>query len=109
MSVWSKYVVEMEREFGSVWRRYHVAAQLGRLASGVVGSVLWTVLHGSVHDWTGLVPVVSGALWATLAQVFPQVPWLLVRSRFGSGPDKAPGGAGTPGAGPAEPPPVVTG
>lgn len=81
MSALTKRVRLLEAEFGTAWRRYHVAAQLGRLVSGVIGSVLWTLLHGSVHDWTGLVPVATGALWATLAQIWPQVPWLLLRDK----------------------------
>lgn len=86
MSALSKRAAEVEARFGAeaaaVWRKYHVAAQLTRLASGVVGSVLMAALHGGVTDWTGLLPVASTALWATLAQIWPQVPWLLVRKHF---------------------------
>lgn len=85
MSALTKRFRALEAEFGTAWRRYHVTAQLARLVSGVVGSVMWTVLHGSVHDWTGLVPVATAALWATLAQIWPQVPWLLLRNRLGGG------------------------
>jgi hypothetical protein len=85
VSALTKRVRLLEAELGADWRRYHIAAQLTRLASGVAGSVLWTVLHGSVHDWTGLVPVATAALWATLAQIWPQVPWLLLRDRFKPG------------------------
>jgi hypothetical protein len=82
VSALTKRVRALEVEFGTDWRRYHVAAQLTRLASGVMGSVLWAVLHGGVSDWTGLVPVATAALWATLAQIWPQVPWLVLRGRL---------------------------
>lgn len=86
MSALSKRVAEVEARFGAeaaaAWRKYHIAAQVGRLASGVLGTVLWTVLHAGVHDWTDLVPVATTALWATLAQMFPQVPWALLMSKF---------------------------
>lgn len=91
MSALTKRVRELEAELGADWRRYHVAAQLTRLASGVMGSVLWAVLHGGVHDWTGLVPVATAALWATLAQIWPQVPWLLLRKRLPLGQPPAKG------------------
>jgi hypothetical protein len=82
VSALTKRVRALEAEFGAAWRRWHVATQLARLGSGVAGSVLWAVLHGGVHDWTGVVPVVTGALWATLAQIWPQVPWLLLRDKL---------------------------
>lgn len=74
---------EVEHELGAAWTRYHVGAQAARLAAGVVGSVLWAVLHGGVTDWTGLAPVATAAVWATLEQMRPQVPWALIRGRFG--------------------------
>lgn len=99
MSALSKRVAEVEARFGAeaaaAWRKYHITAQVGRLASGVLGSILWTVLHAGVHDWTDLVPVATTALWATLAQQFPQVPWALLMSRFhvgGQPPAPATGG-----------------
>jgi len=82
VSALTKRVRQLEAELGADWRRYHIAAQLIRLASGMVGSVLWAVLHGGVSDWTGLVPAATAALWATLAQIWPQVPWLLLRNRL---------------------------
>lgn len=85
MSRLGRHVAQIEAQFGAdvaaAWRRYHIAAQATRLVSGVAGSVLLAVLHGGVHDWTGLVPVVTGAVWATLASMWPQVPWKLIRGR----------------------------
>jgi hypothetical protein len=63
VSALSKRAAEVEAELGAAWTRYHVRAQLARLAAGVLGSVLWAVLHGGVSDWTGLLPV------ATIAEV----------------------------------------
>jgi hypothetical protein len=101
MSALSRRVAQIEARFGAeaaaAWRKYHIAAQLGRLASGVLGSVMLAALHGGVHDWTGLVPVATGALWATLAEIWPQVPWLLLISKFHLGGQPAsptPGGVG---------------
>lgn len=86
MSALSKRVAQVEARFGAeaaaAWRKYHIAAQVGRLASGVLMSVLWAVMHAGVTDWTDLVPVATAALWATLAQMFPQVPWALLMSKF---------------------------
>jgi hypothetical protein len=96
----SPHVALIEHRFGAeaaaAWRKYHVAAQLARLVSGVVGSVLWTAQHGGVHDWTGLVFVAGGAFWATLAQIWPGVPWLLWRGWLHRTPPPGPtaGGVG---------------
>lgn len=92
MSALSKRAAEVEAEFGAAWTRYHVGAQAARLVSGVLASVLWAVLHSGVSDWTALVPVATGALWATLAQMFPQVPWKLLKDRFTPPPKYATGG-----------------
>ena len=92
MSALSKRAAEVEAELGAAWTRYHVRAQLARLAAGVLGSVLWAVLHGGVSDWTGLLPVATGALWATLAQMYPQVPWRLLKDRLRPSPKYATGG-----------------
>lgn len=85
MSALARRVALIEHRFGAeaaaAWRKYHVAAQLGRLVSGVIGTVVLAALHGT-GDWTGLVPVATGAFWATLAEIWPGVPWLLVRKRF---------------------------
>ena len=86
MSALSKRVALIEHRFGAeaaaAWRKYHVTAQLARLVSGIVGTVVLAVVHGGVTDWTSLVPVVTGALWAGLAEIAPGVPWLLFASRF---------------------------
>ena len=102
MSALSTRAAEVEHELGAAWTRYHVGAQAVRLLSGVVGSVLWAVLHSGVSDWTALVPVATGALWATLAQMFPQVPWSLVKNRFRPSPKLATGGF-VPGPAPVAP------
>jgi len=101
VSALSKRAAEVEARFGAeaaaVWRKYHIAAQLARLVGGFAGSVVLGALHGGVHDWTSLVPVATTALWATLTQMFPQVPWLLVRNwaaRMPASPASTPGGVG---------------
>lgn len=100
MSALSARVAQIEARFGAEvaaeWRKYHVKAQLGRLVSGVVGTVLLAVLHGGVTDWTSLVPVVTGALWAALEQMFPQVPLKLLMDKFhlGGQPTAPPSGGG---------------
>ncbi|NUS04726.1 MAG: hypothetical protein HOV97_19460 [Nonomuraea sp.] len=81
----SRRVAQIEARFGAevaaAWRRYHIAAQLTRLVSGVLGSVLLAAVHGGVTDWTSLVPVATGALWAGLEQIWPQVPWKMLLRR----------------------------
>lgn len=100
MSALSKRVAQIEAQFGedvaAAWRRYHIAAQLGRLAAGVLTAVLWAVMHAGVTDWTDLVPVATGALWATLAQMWPQVPWSLLRDRLHLGNPPTPPAAPEP-------------
>jgi hypothetical protein len=117
MSALSKRAAEIEARFGAeaaaVWRKYHIAAQLARFVSGIAGSVVLAALHGGVHDWTSFVPVATTALWATLAQMFPQVPWLLVRKWFTPPPKYATGGlipgpAGATGTTPPTAPPAST-
>jgi len=101
VSALSKHVALIEHRFGAeaaaAWRKYHIAAQLARLVSGVVGTVVLAVAHGGVTDWTSLVPVATGALWAGLAEIAPGVPWLLLISKFHLGGQPAsppPGGVG---------------
>jgi hypothetical protein len=87
VSALSKRAAEVEARFGSeaaaAWRKYHVTAQLTRLIAGMVSAVVLAALHG-VSDWTDLAPVAVAALWATLEQMWPQVPWKLVLNRFGA-------------------------
>jgi hypothetical protein len=96
VSALSKHVAQIEAQFGTdvavAWRKYHIAAQLTRLAAGVMTSVLWAVMHAGVTDWTSVVPVAVAAFWATLAQMWPQVPWSLIRDRLHAGaPPTSPG------------------
>ena len=90
MSALSKHTAEVEKELGRAWRQYHVAAQIARFMTGVLVTLLWS-LHSGVTDWTDLVPLVAGAAWATARQMWPQVPWSLLRDRFGA--SKPPGPA----------------
>lgn len=89
MSALSRRVALIEHRFGAeaaaAWRKYHIAAQVGRFVSGVVGTVILAVRDGGVTDWTSLVPVATGALWAGLAEIAPGIPWQLFRSRFHRG------------------------
>lgn len=96
MSALSKRVAQLEAELGADWRRYHVAAQLARFASGVLVTLLWS-MHSGFTDWTDLVPAFWTAVWVTAAQMWPQVPWSLLRDRFhlgGQPSAPAPGGDG---------------
>lgn len=79
MSALSKGAAEVEREFGSAWTRYHIGAQAARFLSGVLVTLLLG-LHNGVSDWTDLLPLIAGAAWATARQMWPQVPWSLVKA-----------------------------
>jgi hypothetical protein len=109
VSALSKRAAEVEARFGAeaaaAWRKYHITAQLTRLIAGVVSAVVLAALHG-VSDWTDLAPVAVAALWATLEQMWPQVPWKLVLNRFGAPKVFATGGLiPGPGATSSAPPP----
>lgn len=84
MSALTKRVRALEAELGADWRRYHVAAQLARFASGILITVFWS-LHSGLTDWTDLVPAVVSAAWVTAAQMWPQVPWSLLQDRLNGG------------------------
>ena len=83
MSAASLRAAEVEAERGAAWTRYHVGAQAGRFLAGVVVSLLLS-LHSGFSDWTALLPLIAGAAWTTAAQMWPQVPWTLVREHFGT-------------------------
>lgn len=85
MSALSKRAAEAEAELGAAWTRYHVGAQASRFAAGVVVSLLLS-LHSGFSDWTALLPLLAGAAWTTAAQMWPQVPWPLIRSRLHAAP-----------------------
>lgn len=89
MSALSKRAAEVEHELGAAWTRYHVGAQAARFVAGVVVALLLS-LHNGFSDWTSLLPLLGGAAWTTAAQMWPQVPWSLIREHFVSGPDKQP-------------------
>lgn len=99
MSALSKRAAEVEHELGSTWTRYHVGAQAARFLAGVVTALLLS-LHNGFGDWTNLLPLLAGAAWTTARQMWPQVPWSLIREHFASGPDKTPGPTDRPGAAP---------
>lgn len=102
MSALSKRAAEVEHELGAEWTRYHVGAQAARFVAGVAIALLLS-LHNGFSDWTDLLPLLGGAVWTTAAQMWPQVPWSLLRDRFASGPDKAPTPTPPPGPPPASP------
>lgn len=81
MSTLSRRAAEVEQELGAAWTRYHVGAQASRFVAGVVVSLLLS-LHNGFGDWTALIPLLMGAVWTTAAQMWPQVPWSLVRDRL---------------------------
>lgn len=90
MSALGKRAAEVEHELGADWTRYHVGAQAGRFLAGVLVTLLLS-LHNGFGDWTDLLPLLAGAAWTTAAQMWPQVPWSLLRGRLGAG--KTPGAA----------------
>jgi hypothetical protein len=91
VSALSKRAAEVEAELGVDWTRYHVAAQLKRFATGVLVTVLWS-LHSGTTDWTDVLPLAWTAMWVTAAQMWPQVPWSLLRDRLHAGaPPTSPG------------------
>lgn len=81
MSALSKQAAEVEREIGAEWTKYHVGAQALRFLSGVVVTLLWS-MHAGFGDWTDLLPLLVAAGWTTAAQMWPQVPWTLVREHL---------------------------
>lgn len=107
MSGLSRRAAEVEHELGAAWTRYHVGAQASRFLAGVLVTLLWS-LHSGFSDWTDLLPLLGTAAWTTAAQMWPQVPWSLIRDHFASGPDKAPPPTPAP-APPADPAPPAKG
>jgi hypothetical protein len=105
MSALSRRAAEVEHELGAEWTRYHVGAQVTRFLVGVLAAALWS-MHSGFSDWTDLVPLLGTAAWTTAAQMWPQVPWSLLREHFASGPDKAPAPTPVP---PADPTPSAKG
>lgn len=87
MSALGKQAAEVEHEIGTAWTRYHVGAQASRFVAGVVVALLLS-LHNGFSDWTDVLPLLGGAVWTTAAQMWPQVPWTIVRAHFGGAPDK---------------------
>lgn len=108
MSALSKAAAEVKSEFGAAWTRFHVGAQASRFLAGVVTALLLS-LHNGFTDWTDLLPLLGGAMWTTAAQMFPQVPWWLLKDRFRPSPKYATGGyIPGPGASSPVPPAPVT-
>lgn len=93
MSALSKRAAEVEHELGAAWTRYHVGAQASRFTAGVVVTLLLS-LHNGFSDWTSLLPLLGGAMWTTAEQMWPRVPWKLLREHVGIGGSVA-GASGT--------------
>jgi hypothetical protein len=91
MGALSKRAAEVEAELGAAWTRYHVGAQAARFLGGVLVTLLLS-LHNGFTDWTDLLPLLGGAAWTTAAQMWPQVPWSLLKDRFTPPPKYATGG-----------------
>lgn len=81
MSALSKAAAEVEAELGTAWTKWHVGAQALRFLSGVIVTLLWS-MHSGFTDWTDLLPLVAAAGWTTAAQMWPQVPWSLLRDHL---------------------------
>lgn len=108
MTALSKAAAEVESELGTAWTKWHVGAQALRFLSGVIVTLLWT-MHSGFTDWTDLLPLVAAAGWTTAAQMWPQVPWSLLRDHLAAKTDPAPVVTAAPTPAPeasADPPPV---
>jgi hypothetical protein len=77
----NKVISEVEDVLGEEWRKYHIAKQIARFVAGVVLTVIWAV-HAGPGDWTAILPTIWSSMWVVAAQMRPQVPWSLVRSKF---------------------------
>lgn len=84
MSGLSRRAAEVEHELGAAWTRYHVGAQASRFVAGVLVALLWS-LHSGFGDWTDLLPLLVTAAWTTAEQMWPRVPWSLLREYVGTG------------------------
>jgi len=71
----------LEAELEAVWRKYHVRAQMARFASGWLAAFLWGMAHG-FGDWTTVLPLAGSAVWTAAMEMWPQVPWKLIRARL---------------------------
>ena len=100
MSALSKRAAEVEAELGAAWTRYHVGAQAARFLGGVLVTLLLS-LHNGFTDWTDLLPLAAAAAWTTAAQMWPQVPWSLLKDHLGTPPRPAPSAAAQPPVPPA--------
>jgi len=96
VSALSKRAAEVEAELGAAWTRYHVGAQAARFLGGVLVTLLLS-LHNGFTDWTDLLPLAAAAAWTTAAQMWPQVPWSLLKDHLGTPARPAP-------SAPAQPP-----
>ena len=110
MSALSRRAAEVEAELGAAWTRYHVGAQAARFLGGVLVTLLLS-LHNGFTDWTDLLPLAAAAAWTTAAQMWPQVPWSLLKDHLGSPPKYATGGLipGPAAAAGTDPPPPTKG
>ena len=100
MSALSRRAAEVEAELGAAWTRYHVGAQAARFLGGVLVTLLLS-LHNGFTDWTDLLPLAAAAAWTTAAQMWPQVPWSLLKDHLGPSARPAPSAAAQPPVPPA--------
>ncbi|NUP52095.1 MAG: hypothetical protein HOW97_32950 [Catenulispora sp.] len=89
MSALGKRAAEVEHELGAAWTRYHVGAQATRFLAGVVVSLVLSMGNG-FSNWADILPLLGGAAWATARQMWPQVPWSLIRDRLHAGAPSVP-------------------
>lgn len=81
MSALAKRTAEVEQELGAAWKRYHIGAQASRFLLGVLTTLVLS-LHNGFTDWTDLLPLIVAAVWTTAAQMWPQIPWKLLRDHL---------------------------
>ena len=77
----SKLVANLEEDLAADWRHYHVQAHLLQFVSLFGGGLLASITAGGWHvaGWGALGGLALAAAGAAVRQVWPQVPWSVVK------------------------------
>jgi hypothetical protein len=78
-------VSALEQDLAADWRHYHVQAHLTQFVALFVGSFVASVAAAGWHvaGWAALGSLVLAAAGGAVRQVFPQIPWSVVKSVVG--------------------------